>query len=185
MDIPTRIILAGRELMANKGPVNWTVDDLAKQAGVSKRTIYRYFSGKDEIIETIIDKFLNAMAAKLEILTKEEPNPKRIFTALMTEVFVQGRFIINKHGLEDLKYSYPHLWQKIDDFRSERIKNFINHLMTVESAESLKTIDEKVLTTAVLAIIQGIVNPSFLLENNLSFEEAVTQVSQLIFKILS
>ena len=56
---------------------------------------------------------------------------------------MRGNTSINRHGLEDLKYSYPHLWQKIDDFRSERIKDSIHHLMTQESVESLKTTDEK------------------------------------------
>lgn len=185
MDIPTRIILAGRELMTNKGLVNWTVDDLAKQAGISKRTIYRYFSSKDEIIESILDNFLLELAAKFDKLSKEETNLPNIFTTLMTELFIHGRFIINRHGLEDLKYSYPHLWQKIDDFRIERIKIFIHHLSTLENAESLKTIDEKILTTAVIAIIQSVVNPTFLIENNMSFEEAISHVSKLIFKILT
>ncbi|NLB89177.1 MAG: TetR/AcrR family transcriptional regulator [Syntrophomonadaceae bacterium] len=185
MDIPARIIFAGRELMTNKGLVNWTVDDLAKQAGVSKRTIYRYFSSKDEIVESVLDKFLLEMAAQVKQLAQEEPNPQKFLTTLMTEVFMRGRFIINRHGLEDLKYSYPHLWQKIDDFRSERIKDFIHNLTTIESAQALKTIDEKILTTAVLAIIQSTVNPTFIIENNLSFEETVNQVSKLVFKILT
>lgn len=185
MDIPTRIILAGRELMATKGFHNWTVDDLARQAGISKRTIYRYFSSKDEIIESILDNFLLEMRTKVEELIKVESNPQSFISALMKEFFMRGHFLINRHGLEDLKYSYPHLWQKIDDFRSERIKDFIHHLMTQESVESLKTTDEKILATAVTAIIQSVVNPTFLIENNLSFEEAVGQVSKLIFKILS
>ena len=62
----------------------------ARQAGISKRTIYRYFSSKDEIIESILDNFLLEMRTKVEELIKVESNPQKFYKCTNEGVFYAG-----------------------------------------------------------------------------------------------
>ncbi len=185
MDIPSKILAASRELIKDKGLVNWTVDDLAQTAKVSKRTIYRYFSSKDEIIEITLDIFMLEMRTKFKNIVTQGSAPAEILGSLITEIYNNTPYFMNDKGLNDLKDSYPHLWQKIDDFRSAKLTEFIKHLMTLNNAELLQEIDEKILTTLVIAIIQSVLNPTFLLENNLSFNKVVGDMGRLLEKILA
>lgn len=43
------------------------MDELAAEAGVSKRTLYRYFRSKEEMIEAVLEKLM----ANIESLIKE------------------------------------------------------------------------------------------------------------------
>lgn len=45
-----RLIVAAMRLLSERGYENVTVDDIAGDAGVSRRTLFRYFPGKDEIV---------------------------------------------------------------------------------------------------------------------------------------
>jgi AcrR family transcriptional regulator len=55
------IIAAGRKLFTHYGLKKTTVDDIAKEAGIAKGTIYLYFKNKDEIFS----KVLNSVAHNL------------------------------------------------------------------------------------------------------------------------
>ena len=100
-----------QELARVKGFYNMNMDELARQAGVSKRTIYRYFHSKEEIIEASLDAFTAEMARKIEtILEKDLPAPEMI-AAIMNNLITHGQFIINPAVLNDLRIHTP-LWKK-------------------------------------------------------------------------
>ncbi len=184
MDIPARILRAAQELMATKGLVQWTVDDLAKQAGISKRTLYRYFASKDEIIEEVINIFMAGLTAQVNSLLEKNSSPVEVMTNMAGHVFTYGQNIFSKEGLEDLKDSYPHLWQKIDDFRSAKITSVIKHFSSSEQHTIIKELDEQILVTVLIAIIQSVVNPTYLTQNNISFAYAIEQLRKLLLQIL-
>ncbi|HZJ84425.1 MAG TPA: TetR/AcrR family transcriptional regulator [Syntrophomonadaceae bacterium] len=185
MDIPSKILAASRELINDKGLVNWTVDDLAQKAKVSKRTIYRYFSSKDEIIEITLENFMLEIQAKFKNIVTQKSAPTEILSALILEIYKNTPFIVNNKSLNDLKDSYPHLWQKIDSFRSARLTEFMKHLMALDNAEFLQEIDERIFTTVVITIIQSVLNPTFLLENDLPFNKVIGDIGRLLEKILA
>ena len=48
-------ILKGTIQVFNKKGLKLTMDDVADELKISKKTIYKEFSGKDEIFETMVD----------------------------------------------------------------------------------------------------------------------------------
>ena len=66
------IYLKTLKLFAGKGS-RFTTEDLARELGTSKRTIYSYFSTKDEIIEKTIEfVFSEIIRSDAEILENNE-----------------------------------------------------------------------------------------------------------------
>jgi len=45
-----QVINTARELFSNRGYRKVSMDEIAKVSGVTKRTIYRYFKDKDDLI---------------------------------------------------------------------------------------------------------------------------------------
>jgi AcrR family transcriptional regulator len=66
MDIKDRIIEGASELFKTYGIKSVTMDSLANQLGISKRTIYEIFSDKDELLVEV----LTGMAQKQKALVK-------------------------------------------------------------------------------------------------------------------
>jgi len=46
------------KLFARKGFSRTTMEDIARQVGISKGLIYNYFTGKEEVLESLIDEFV-------------------------------------------------------------------------------------------------------------------------------
>lgn len=182
MDLKDKITIACRELSRERGFHNLSMNELAARAGVSKRTVYRYFSGKEAVIEATLDAFMNEVSAEADQLLLQEKDPTRILSHLLNYLFVQGQFIINPNSFNDLRVYYPHLWQKIDRFRLERviaILDFINHS---EDLSLIVEVDPRIVSAVILASIQAVLNPDFVLTNKLTFEDTARQLSTLLLK---
>lgn len=184
-NIPERIHQACRRLALRRGFYHLTVDELAREAGISKRTLYRYYRSKEEIIESTLDAFMLEILADSERLLQEENNPALLFKSALALLADKGRFIINPTSMYDLEKYYPQLWNKIDRFRIQRIKQVVGILSLQDHYRGVAdSINLPILTVIMTSSIQAVLNPTFILENGLTFEDAAGQLSQLLMKIL-
>jgi AcrR family transcriptional regulator len=74
-DVRQRIIDTARKLYTLHSVDNVTFEDISKEANISRRTIYRYFASKKELIQTLFDEhamtFLEKMSADLSQLSDD------------------------------------------------------------------------------------------------------------------
>ena len=184
-NIPERINQACRRLALRHGFYRLTVNELAHEAGISKRTLYRYYRSKEEIIEATLESFMAEASVDMDLLLKQAKDPEILFKSMLALLADKGRFIINPTALYDLEKHYPNLWQKIDQFRMERIKLAINLMSSRDPyASASSKFNVSILTAIITSSIQAVLNPTFILQNRLTFEEAAGQLSQLLISLL-
>jgi len=169
-----RIIDALTELAYTRGFYNCTMDELASQAGLSKRTVYRYFPSKEAIIEAVLDGFMAQVAGGLERIMNEGKNPAEMFAELVKHLTQNCGRLINPLVLQDLRVHYPHFWQKIEVFRTEKIKHFVG--LIIAQKDYTREIQPQIFMAVFLASIQAVLNPEFILDNGLAINEAVAQL---------
>lgn len=104
-----------------------TMDDVASEFGVSKKTLYQYFSDKEDLVSQVIDYFLQNPA--LNLATHHQVNA--IDSMFKIREHVAHIFKFYNNNIEfDLKKIYPKLYKKVHDAKRHRI--FRN---TVENIE--------------------------------------------------
>ena len=109
----TRIINAFIEETRNNG-IKFTMDDLARRLGISKRTLYEHFSSKVDILDSIIDVTL----AEFDEQTRRIlDNPNLTLLEKIRKVIV----VVPEHNdfydlriLEQLKRTYPAQWERVN-----------------------------------------------------------------------
>lgn len=153
-----------------------TVDEIAAQAGLSKRTVYRYFKSKDEIIEAVIDHFLASVSREVEIILDTKKTPEEVFTAILETFYRVGRNFINPVVMQDMRQHYPQYWEKIDRFRMARAQGLIKALLNGSAQAKARGLNPHIVTAIVLATIQAVLNPEFILSRGLTFQETIEQV---------
>lgn len=180
MDIRTKILTSCRDLARERGFRGLTMDGLAARAGVSKRTVYRYFPSKEALIEAALEDFMSQVAQEVTRIMREETEPTRILSALPKYLFRNGQFVINPQSFKDLKEHYPHLWQKIDLFRLEQVGAVLAFINANRNPVSPNDIDPRISAAVILSSIQTVLNPDFVVANDLTFEETAQQLSHLL-----
>jgi len=61
-----RILHKSRELMTKHGVKHVTMDDLASQLGISKKTIYQFYKDKDAVVMAVVNLELEEQAFKCQ-----------------------------------------------------------------------------------------------------------------------
>lgn len=172
IDYRQKITTALKELALVQGFSRVTVDDLAAYTGISKRTIYRYFRSKEEIVESVMEDLMRGIEKSIRMAVETSAHPVDKITGAIGVVLRNVR-LIQPLALRDLQKSYPRLWEKVEQFRAEKIQKIFEDLLLESGHDCFRKVNPKIFTTALLAGIRTVVNPSFIMENNLSPEETI------------
>jgi AcrR family transcriptional regulator len=101
---PTReaILDATDRLLGRLGYQKTTIDDLAREAGVARRTVYLHFPTKEEIFLSSIDRVVDRLLARLrELATSEGAPPERLRRMLLERVLYRFDSVSAYHGSLD------------------------------------------------------------------------------------
>jgi len=115
-----RILDAARDLLAKEGVAEFSMDAVARQAGVTRQTIHNQFGARPELIEALFDRM--AMRGGIESLAvaMREPDPMVMltkFVEVFTRFWSSDRVAIRRiHGLAALDTELG----RIDRARNER-----------------------------------------------------------------
>ena len=124
MEVKDRIIEESRKLFFKYGVKQVTMDDVSKNLSMSKKTLYQYFSDKDELVEDVTKVHLEQEKMEMDDISNNSANS-------IEELYQVSRCIrknineINPAVLFDLKRSYHKsylLWTK---FKEEYIAESI------------------------------------------------------------
>lgn len=95
-----------------------TMDDVASEFGISKKTLYQFFSDKRELVTHVIDFFLEETDDSLKSISKG--NAIDSMLAIRQHVAYILKFYNN--NLEgELKKAYPGLHKKVTEVKRQRI----------------------------------------------------------------
>lgn len=167
MDTPEnphdRIIAQAKTMFFTQGYSKVLMADLARQLGMSKKTLYQYFSGKEELLNIIIREHgleiqeeVERMLAKNDLDFPEKA--KQIFSFVGTKLHD-----INPGFVLDIKKNAPSAWQLLQKHKTEAA--FLRFNALLEEGYSKGFIREGVnRTMAVLlyaSALETILNPEF------------------------
>jgi AcrR family transcriptional regulator len=66
-----RIIDATRRMVDDRGAAEATLSDVADSLGITRRTVYRYFDGADELFAAVAETALSSFVAQIEAITAD------------------------------------------------------------------------------------------------------------------
>jgi AcrR family transcriptional regulator len=100
-DVRDAILDATDRLLARYGYRKMTIDDLAREVGIGKGTVYLYFASKEEIALSHIDRIVERLRDRLLAIAAEDAPPaERLREMLITRVLF--RFDSVQHYTESL-----------------------------------------------------------------------------------
>lgn len=151
------ILLKVRDLYMKYGIKSITMDDVAMELGISKKTLYQYVTDKDDLVGKFIDN---------EILFRQDEICKCFQTGFnaIEELFEISIFMNklmkdqNPATEHDLKKYYPHHYQKLVKTRRERIFNYILLNLKKGKEEGLyrREMNEEIISKLYLSRVESI-----------------------------
>jgi AcrR family transcriptional regulator len=180
MDDKTKILSFAQYHFFTYGFSKSTMDEIAAGLKMSKKTIYKYFPSKDEIIKHVVKIFLSTHSKNLEEIVSSDTNAVHKFFLLM-EYIGENLFKFSDKLLGDIQLYSPSLWKEVDKFRTEKM--MINFGKIIEQGiKENYFIDQpsQIITTAFVSSIRGVINPEFLINSRFSARDALVITIEIL-----
>lgn len=175
-----RILSKAKELFFSYGIKSVTMDDIAKEMGVSKKTIYQVFTDKNEIVEKVIGNLIKDHGDKIVLCSEQADNA-------IHEVALQTQILINiLHSLKpgiffEVQKYFPDTWQAIHGHRYDCMLPGIINNLTRGVKEGLYRHDLDINTIAYIRLVQlnSVLNQQEFPPGRFNFRTALHQITEL------
>ena len=106
-------ILSNTIRVFNRKGLKLTMDDIAEQMGISKKTIYKCFESKEDIFDQIVDYIFDGIKDREKEILNEEGLSIEERTRKLLSAFPESFTTIDFSKLGDLKDKYPKIYKKM------------------------------------------------------------------------
>ncbi len=181
-DARQRIIACARQHFFAHGFRSVTMEDLARELGMSKKTLYAHFPGKPDLIEAAIGDKLRALDADLGLIEKNHKNDSegrlREFLAHMHAHLGE----LSPTFVRDMRSVAPEVWRSVESRRAAIVERYFGKLIRDGQRTGLirDDLSPQFITEVLLGLLQTILNPQKLALLKLEPQTAAKQVLSTI-----
>jgi AcrR family transcriptional regulator len=161
MEVKDKIISEASDLMMQYGIRTVTMDDISKNLGISKKTIYQYFKDKKEIVNTITQQHLELEEKRFSSAATDSKDSIHELI-LVSQCLREAMKYMKMSLMKELQKFYPEAWVKYEDFKSNIMMDSICQVIKRGQSEGYfrATIDPELIATMRIEQVQ-----SFIVEN--------------------
>jgi AcrR family transcriptional regulator len=176
-----RIVAVAQKHLLTYGYTALTMDDLAHELGMSKKTLYLHFPGKDAIIGKVIDGIGCAARAEMDTILG---NPRLTFAQKLraiVDVVAPRMALLNPAMMRELQRYAPKIFQKIDELRQKNIPYVFGRLFRDGIAEGAvrPDLDPDFAALFWLQAVRGMVHPDTLAHTGLTTQQTLVKSLEL------
>ena len=124
------------ELFKKYGVKTYTMDDVAKELGMSKKTIYQFVENKAELVKRTMQYYLAEEQKQLEEILKTSKNSVDELIQMLS-YFVNQVRDFNPSAFNDLQKYYPETWDIYNEYRFHFMLGMITRNMEAGIKEGL------------------------------------------------
>ena len=183
-EIKERILKQAEQLFIQFGYSKVTMDEIAASLGMSKKTLYKFFPGKEALVKEMITSMKCAIDEHIDYVWSNKE--LHFMEKLKSVMNYLGKHTSKLQGplLEDLHKNIPEVWQEIHDLRKTNAVNrftaFINE--GIKTGVFRKDLDRQLIVLFYLHAIQGVINPETLSQLPYSANQVFDAIIRIIFE---
>ena len=178
----TKILSLCRGEFLKRGFAHTSVEDLVAELGISKKTFYKCFRGKEELVAEIVHCVREEISHKIESIIAGD---QRFIEKLHQVMIVLGVQIstVGKDFQQDLQRVFPRLWVQIEDFRRDTLNRNLTALLEQGKREGAVRGDANIrlVLLAYTGAIDRIMRPDVLAYESFSMQEALRDIMAVFF----
>ncbi|HEU4554106.1 MAG TPA: helix-turn-helix domain-containing protein [Chitinophaga sp.] len=120
MTVQERILETALRLFRTYGIKSVTMFDIARECGVSKKTVYEHFADKEALVKEGIQALLNGLQQQLQQSRNQAENAimEQLQTTHILEVLART---MNPVMMHEVRKYHPEVGQAVEDFRRDKV----------------------------------------------------------------
>lgn len=160
-EVKDKILTEAETLFMRYGFKSITMDDVARELGVSKKTLYQFFADKNDLVNQCVEHYLERINQMCRvIMDNKELDPISTLLQITEEMSLIIRQV-NPRSMYDLKKYFKPAWDKLEVDRRSFIHNsmYDNTVIGIKKGLYRKELDPDVVTRIYLYLIGLLTDP--------------------------
>ena len=161
-----------------------TMDDLAEELGISKKTLYAHFPGKIDLLEAVLaDKFAGVEATLKEVTRAHAHDFPAALQALLAGTH-RELDEIKPPFVRDMRQKAPEVFKVVERRRAELIDRYFGKFFVEGQRAGMvrKDVPVKLIIEILLAMVQSIMNPPKMEELGMMPKEGFTGILKIVLE---
>ena len=177
------ILIQAEAFFLKYGFRNVTMDDLCKEMGISKKTLYQYFQTKDALVESCIFGYMEKEADKVQKIREKATDPVDAFYSLSKRA-QESLKEVSPFVIFDLQKNHPEIWKKFvnHDFEWQYNMLVFNFKSGIEQGFYRAEINPSKVAKLFLLQSEGMLRPRIFEPESLELIEAITIRDELFLR---
>lgn len=173
-------ILKGTIQVFNKKGLKFTMDDIARELSISKKTIYTVFTDKGALFLQMVDYIFDSIKDSEQRIMEDDSLPLIEKIRQILSVMPEGYRDIDFRQLYLLKDKYPSIYAKVEKRLETGWENTIELLNRAMDEGLIRRIDIPILKLMLEASIEQFFQRDILIRNGLTYQEALSEVVDIL-----
>ena len=178
-----QIACAARKRFEVYGFSKATMEEIAEDLHISKKTLYKNFSSKEDLVRFVVHQFMHERRCEIDsVLNDPKLSLIQKLRALMTQVGIQTSKV-SPRVISDIAVSAPELWKEVLAFQAERIEMF-GHLIRdgIHQGQLRTDLDEELVMKIYFGAMQSVIDPTNFAEARYTPKQAISTLIAVLFE---
>ncbi len=158
-----------------------TMDEIARDLQMSKKTIYKHFDSKEVLLENVCSMRMKLMEEFLDEVVESDEDAITKFIKIMHK---QKSMSMNcsPTWFRDLEIHAPHLSKEFAKVRKDKVTKIMSKLLEQGKKEKVvEHVPVDIIITALNGAIEAVTHADFVLNSKYSFHETMRITAEIFF----
>lgn len=175
-----QMILEGTIRAFNRKGLKFTMDDVAKELSMSKKTIYTIFRDKESLFFAMVDYLFDSIKESEQCVLNDESLDTLEKIRKVLGVIPEGYREIDFRQLYLLREKYPAIYQRVEERLETGWENTIALLEQGMREGVVRKVNIPIVKMMMEAAIEQFFQRDILLQNGISYMDALDEVVDIL-----
>jgi AcrR family transcriptional regulator len=183
-EMRTRIVQRCTELFGRHGFARISMDEVAGSLGMSKKTVYKYFPRKEEIVKTIVHEFREETMLQVKRIAEDKHQEPITKIVRILETVALRLNMLQHAFIADIQKYLPDFWKEADEKRREAVMTMFQYIMEEGKREGIfrRDIDPEIFSYMFTHSAAGLITPDALGRLPYTASQIFQHIVSVLFK---
>jgi len=175
-----KILEIARQKFFQDGFVKTSIDEIAREYHISKKTIYKHFKSKDDLLTGVVKDFTGRVTNSIIEIMKSKKNSIEKLIDVLNLIQNSIRQFSLRY-IDDIQKHKPKLWNYIEKFRKENLEKIVYQTIEEGKKEGLfNDVNPDIVFRIFYGAIRNVISPDFLITSPISRDEAIDETFEIL-----
>ena len=185
-DIETkeRILKKAEEIFFQFGYTRVRMDEIAEALGISKKTLYKFFESKENLLKEVIEKIKVNIKTNCDIICNNGEMEFILKLKTLMNYIAKTSSKLRGPLPEDIQKNNPDIWKGINEYRKKESLGKFAGLINegVERGAFRKDIDQQLIVLTYVNAVSTLINPEILSQLPYTGDQVFEMLIKIIFE---